>query len=228
MARFGASARASERRAFALVARRSSENKKPQLVFLENAIVAQVIGIACEDATCIPWLACLDLGYLVEWRVVNAADYGFPQRRRRVFLIAHRVGEEPEPDWQGPMSWSGSFLVACFPSSRRPDRKDDAPDLKLEGDLLSSREIRGWQLPHPVLVGRLKRRKVWTRAVVAHYSGPETNLATILQGHSSAIVVFHPGRAARTMGRPEGPEGIPRIAKNGHEYLYSEGGTVSR
>jgi DNA (cytosine-5)-methyltransferase 1 len=28
-----------------------------------------------------------DLGYTVEWQVVNAADYGFPQRRRRVFIV---------------------------------------------------------------------------------------------------------------------------------------------
>lgn len=30
-----------------------------------------------------------ELGYAVEWRVVNAADYGFPQRRRRVFIVAY-------------------------------------------------------------------------------------------------------------------------------------------
>jgi DNA (cytosine-5)-methyltransferase 1 len=29
-------------------------------------------------------------GYSVEWRVVNAADYGFPQRRRRVFIVGYR------------------------------------------------------------------------------------------------------------------------------------------
>ena len=35
-------------------------------------------------------LSCLDeLGYAVEWRVINAADYGMPQRRRRVFIIAY-------------------------------------------------------------------------------------------------------------------------------------------
>ena len=28
-----------------------------------------------------------DLGYAVEWRVINAAEYGMPQRRRRVFII---------------------------------------------------------------------------------------------------------------------------------------------
>lgn len=29
------------------------------------------------------------LGYAIEWRVVNAADYGFPQKRRRVFIVAY-------------------------------------------------------------------------------------------------------------------------------------------
>src|SRR5699024_5827629 len=29
-----------------------------------------------------------DLGYNVEWRVINAAEYGFAQRRRRVFIFA--------------------------------------------------------------------------------------------------------------------------------------------
>lgn len=36
-------------------------------------------------------LACFrDLGYVVEWRVINAAEYGFQQRRRRVFIFAYK------------------------------------------------------------------------------------------------------------------------------------------
>jgi DNA (cytosine-5)-methyltransferase 1 len=36
-------------------------------------------------------LACFnELDYNVEWRVINAADYGYPQRRRRVFIFASR------------------------------------------------------------------------------------------------------------------------------------------
>lgn len=31
----------------------------------------------------------LDNGYNVQWRVINAADYGFPQKRRRVFIFAY-------------------------------------------------------------------------------------------------------------------------------------------
>ena len=30
-----------------------------------------------------------DLGYAVEWRVINAAEYGMPQRRRRVFILGY-------------------------------------------------------------------------------------------------------------------------------------------
>ena len=33
-----------------------------------------------------------ELGYIVEWRVINAADYGMPQRRRRVFILAYAPG----------------------------------------------------------------------------------------------------------------------------------------
>ena len=30
-----------------------------------------------------------NLGYTVEWRVINAADYGMPQRRKRIFLVGY-------------------------------------------------------------------------------------------------------------------------------------------
>tara|TARA_Y100000589_G_scaffold313846_1_gene335668 strand:- start:2296 stop:3798 length:1503 start_codon:yes stop_codon:yes gene_type:complete len=33
----------------------------------------------------------LSMGYEVEWRVINAADYGMPQQRSRVFILAYRT-----------------------------------------------------------------------------------------------------------------------------------------
>jgi DNA (cytosine-5)-methyltransferase 1 len=36
-----------------------------------------------------------DEGYLIEWRVVSASDYGFPQRRIRVFIVAKRTKKPP-------------------------------------------------------------------------------------------------------------------------------------
>lgn len=37
------------------------------------------------------------LGYAVEWRIINAADYGFPQRRRRTFIMGYR---KDTPIWK--------------------------------------------------------------------------------------------------------------------------------
>ena len=35
-------------------------------------------------------LSALDkLGYDVEWRIITASDYGMPQRRKRVFILAY-------------------------------------------------------------------------------------------------------------------------------------------
>ena len=32
----------------------------------------------------------MDLDYTVEWRVINAAEYGYPQKRRRTFIFAYK------------------------------------------------------------------------------------------------------------------------------------------
>ena len=37
-----------------------------------------------------------NLGYCVDWQILNAADYGVPQRRKRLFCVAHQGG------WQWP------------------------------------------------------------------------------------------------------------------------------
>jgi DNA (cytosine-5)-methyltransferase 1 len=59
-------------------------------VILENVDRLLKSPTACRGRDFAIILASLgQLGYAVEWQVVNAADYGFPQRRRRVFIVAH-------------------------------------------------------------------------------------------------------------------------------------------
>lgn len=41
-----------------------------------------------------------DLGYLVDWRVLNAADYGVPQTRKRVLIVGRR--DNVDPVWPAP------------------------------------------------------------------------------------------------------------------------------
>ena len=65
-------------------------DKRPSLVILEN--VDRLLGSPASqrgrDFAMI--LASMnDLGYAVEWRVINAAEYGFPQRRKRTFILGY-------------------------------------------------------------------------------------------------------------------------------------------
>jgi DNA (cytosine-5)-methyltransferase 1 len=65
------------------------ETKQPKFVLLENVdrLLKSPTNQRGRDFGVI--LACFnDLGYSVEWRVINAADYGFAQRRRRTFIFA--------------------------------------------------------------------------------------------------------------------------------------------
>ena len=67
------------------------EAKKPKFVLLENVdrLLKSPANQRGRDFGVI--LACFnDLGYAVEWRVINAADYGFSQRRRRIFIFAYK------------------------------------------------------------------------------------------------------------------------------------------
>ena len=64
--------------------------KRPPYILLENVdrLLTSPAGQNGRDFVVI--LHCLNaLGYGVEWRVINAADYGFPQRRRRVFILGY-------------------------------------------------------------------------------------------------------------------------------------------
>jgi DNA (cytosine-5)-methyltransferase 1 len=51
-----------------------------------------------------------DLGYAVEWRVVNAAEHGMPQRRKRVFIMGHLQGTAWAKAMTGtaPSTWLAS------------------------------------------------------------------------------------------------------------------------
>lgn len=67
------------------------EAKSPRFVILENVdrLLKSPSTQRGRDFGII--LACFNsLGYSLEWRVINAADYGFPQRRRRTFIFAYK------------------------------------------------------------------------------------------------------------------------------------------
>src|SRR5690606_16176300 len=65
-----------------------------------------------------------DLGYTVEWRVINAADYGHPQRRRRIFIFAYKNGinfdDEQRKYTAEEILFKRGFFALPFPVENEP------------------------------------------------------------------------------------------------------------
>lgn len=69
---------------------KDKEEQKPSIIFLENVdrILLSPANQRGRDFSII--LGSLnELGYNVEWRVINAAEYGMPQKRRRTYVLAY-------------------------------------------------------------------------------------------------------------------------------------------
>jgi DNA (cytosine-5)-methyltransferase 1 len=211
------------------------DEKRPRLVFLENVdrLLKSPASQRGRDFAII--LACFsDLGYLVEWRVVNAADYGFPQRRRRVFLVAHHVGERTAPSWTGPLAWlyDEGALARGLPVAREQHgdvvRLDgtDVPTLELRGHPAQITQEFGWgnQATPFRSGGVMSNREVWTREVTARSRGERRTLGDIAIPTSEVPPEFFiPDPQLETWRYLKGAKREERTAANGHAYFYSEG-----
>lgn len=76
-------------------------------------------------------------GYIVEWRVINAADYGMPQRRRRVYIMAYKKGTatyKKIKSLKKPSQWltDNGVMNKAFPMEL--DKPIELP-FTIEGDL---------------------------------------------------------------------------------------------
>jgi DNA (cytosine-5)-methyltransferase 1 len=210
------------------------EERRPRLVFLENVdrLLKSPATQRGRDFAII--LACLsDLGYLVEWRVVNAADYGFPQRRRRVFLVAHLVGEGAEPGWSGALPWlfSDGVLAQALPAA--PGESSvislegvDTQDLVLRGHPAQITQEFGWGRTRTPFfaAGVMSARHVWTRPLASRFKGVQQVLGDVLIPSSEVSTGYFISDERLEQWRYlKGAKREERTAKNGFAYSYTEG-----
>jgi DNA (cytosine-5)-methyltransferase 1 len=90
--------------------------KRPQYVFLENVdrLLKSPTNSRGRDFAII--LSTLnELGYSIEWKVINAADYGMPQRRRRIYILAYHSQSKIKVEQSKKWLESTGIFAKSFP-----------------------------------------------------------------------------------------------------------------
>lgn len=163
-------------------------------------------------------LSCLtSLGYGVEWRVVNSAEYGFPQRRKRAFIFAENGASWSPEDrlLDGVMARAFPFCqkgkISCFEIHRSP--------------LANSEGFGSGAKSSPFLgAGSAHGSAVATCAVIERHEGPWKVLADVLVESSSVPESFYiPEDRVDGWRYLKGAKRIERTSRSGHPYVYSEG-----
>lgn len=186
--------------------------KRPKYVLLENVDRLLKSPTAKRGRDFAIMLSCLaKLGYEVEWMVVNAADYGMPQRRRRVYVFAHH-GEDMR--FMKP-------LRDAFPLEAKGSQS--LFDIPL--DPFETSETFGDPKKSPFHnYGNMALGHVGTYDYEPRFDGINRTIRDVMVSDSDV-----PGQyfiSPESLERWEylkGAKKEPRKAKNGFEYVYSEG-----
>ena len=165
------------------------KKKKPSLILLENVdrLLKSPAQQRGKDFAIL--LASLsDLGYIVEWRVINAADYGMPQRRRRVFILGYRRASpitKKIRSLSNPLEWitENGIFAQAFKVKDSHRNLLSVPSLHIKGNLQEitrSFNKEGHLLSPFKNTGIMIDRSVWTLDSKPEYSGSRTMLGDIL------------------------------------------------
>ncbi len=171
-----------------------------------------------------------ELGYAVEWRVINAADYGFPQRRRRVFILAYHkstplyklLKKSDSIDW---IKEDGIFSEA-FPINKV--LISDLKSFNLTGDIVEiSNNFNKNKLPSPFLnSGLMVEGKVVTVKSTPNYDGEFLLLKHVLESGKVPDDFYLDQEMVDKWSYLKGPKKEIRTKSDGFEYHYSEGGMI--
>ena len=165
-------------------------------------------------------LSCLDsLGYSVEWRVVNSAEYGFPQRRKRVFIYAEKGAEE----WDLLERAVGGTMARALPIVP-PDALSEVDVSADPYEITKSFNLEGGRSPFEN-AGIMQHGIALTGSVDECYNGSRRTLGDIIVPEDEVPAEYYvPDGQLEQWKWLKGSKRIPRVNKRtGHEYIYSEG-----
>ena len=170
------------------------------------------------------------LGYAVEWRVINASEYGMPQRRRRVFILAYKKGTKLYNKLK-KFSITELLNKELLLSKTFPIKPIDNKTLiveKLDSDLVEITENFNSETPKKNAfweAGYMVNGKYYTSRVEIDYRGKFSVLGDFLIDEKDVPKEFYiDDEALKKWQYQKGAKSIPRVnKKTGHEYVYSEG-----
>ena len=196
---------------------------KPKWVFLENVDRLLKSPSTQPGRDFAVMLSSLDaIGYEVEWRAVSAADYGFPQRRIRVFIIASRRSRrKANPD---DIILREGVLARALPVSTDQLVQDF---FEIDSDLLKvSKTFNQGGRTSPFLnSGFFSRGVAYTTKTVAVYRGKRMTLGDVLVADGEVPDAYWIDDAdLKKWEFLKGSKRVPRTdKKTGFSYFYSEG-----
>ena len=198
------------------------EAKEPPFVLLENVdrLLKSPAKQRGRDFGVI--LACFnDLGYNVEWRVINAAEYGFAQRRRRTFIFAYKnttkYYKEKENIESIDLIHSEGFFIKQFKIEQGTYGKEYPFTYK---DVVDVSDNFALDFKNS---GVMKNGTIYTEEVIPILEEPIT-LRDISEGNVADR--FYLGENLEKWEYLKGPKDILRTSNTGFQYHFREGGVA--
>lgn len=164
-----------------------------------------------------------DLGYFVEWRVINAAEYGQAQRRRRVFIFAYRndisFAKKMENETEQNLLHHNGFFAVPFPVQDEPSAKHPAVNYELPNDIYDISDNVSVRYRN---AGIMRNGLIYTAELLPIEESPIT-LGDILEKNVDDKYYLNETTIEK-FEYLKGPKRIERTSASGHQYTFSEGG----
>ena len=207
------------------------KRKKPNYLLLENVdrlIKSPVTQRGKDFALMLASLS--DLGYIVEWRVINAADYGMPQRRRRVFIFGFHKTSELYKKYKSSKDWShkDGVLAKAFPVIKEKlGQQELFEGFEIKGDLVEITKNFNKERGSVGVFensGIMDNRNVVTYKVKPNYEGKKTTLKDIIIPYKDVAHEYFLSESDLDKWKyMKGAKKEPRKKSNGEVFYYCEG-----
>lgn len=199
--------------------------KKPPFVLLEN-VDRLLLSPAKQKGKDFGIIlrSFLDAGYAVQWRVINAGEYGLPQKRRRVFIFAYHKSTNyykslAKTNLKDIIFKKGLF-VKQFPIKETEINNNTTNISKKEyKDLLQINNNFKFQFFN---AGIMINGNIYTSKVIANCNKIYP-LKNIIQTEEIDKKYFLNDEKLNKFQYLKGNKRIPRIKPNGESYMYTEG-----